>query len=777
LLWRTAANRDNFYRLILSLIAFYQLYPCFIHGLFPAWLDSKLYFMPFKEIIAEAVRSGVMPFWNPYIYCGSPLMANMQSAVFYPVGVLFYVFPAQFAGVLYMLSGSLILSLSLYSYLREKDLSASAAFMASGITAFGYYMNIRLVEFADYHVIAWLPVVLLFSLRHARQGKFNDAILATAAVTMALLAGHPQVFAYCMLFAAVMYIYESGMKNAVKSALYTALGILLALILALPQVASTAEFIINSARMGSGVGLHASSSTYMGLEHITAFFLPFLSDFFTEFTGFMNWAALVDIGAPALILVMAAFFMPSDRRKLNLLAGIFTAALFIAVIGKRVLYETLYGIFPFMASVRYQAKINIIMLFSACMLAAYGLDWAFDKNRKQDGRKFLIFTGIMLVVLSAGLLTAAIFRDRIISLLFDIYPMKRTPEAIYSAIIKFDTAFLPLFGLHIAASAAVMFFAYRGFMLKSFMKPAIAFAAVLFVVAGRPPANMGFVDYKKDMKNADLPVTKFVLSNAGNYRILSPDLYDPLAFKIMTKDFGAALRYLMDTLPPNAPMVHRISNVAGFDSLVLRNYKDVMGLVAGADSPWDSGIFPLFSARYISSRPKIKGRQIKEVYSAATNIYEYSGYTEPVFFVPEYKALFLKKGEAINIMSQKGFSHTAVLPLYAENKRVLARECEGKAEAVFVRQGLNSVTASIKSSCGGYAVFTENWYPGWQATVDGKKSEVTRAYHTFKAVKIPAGSSEIRLWYTPNGFYFFYYAAIIGMILLTAMAVKAYAKP
>ncbi len=57
-------------------------------------IDSFLYFYPYKAAVAEALRAGRFPLWNPYLFMGAPLFANMQTAVLYPLNWLFLWLPA-----------------------------------------------------------------------------------------------------------------------------------------------------------------------------------------------------------------------------------------------------------------------------------------------------------------------------------------------------------------------------------------------------------------------------------------------------------------------------------------------------------------------------------------------------------------------------------------------------------------------------------------------------------------------------------------------------------
>ena len=49
----------------------------------------------------------------------------------------------------------------------------------------------------------------------------------------------------------------------------------------------------------------------------------------------------------------------------------------------------------------------------------------------------------------------------------------------------------------------------------------------------------------------------------------------------------------------------------------------------------------------------------------------------------------------------------------------------------------------------GFLVLTDNWYPGWEALINGAPAEIYRANYTFRAVPLPEGEHEIVFRYRP----------------------------
>src|SRR5438067_96109 len=45
---------------------------------------------PWRNLAMDSIKNLELPLWNPYAFAGTPLLANFQSAVFYPLNVLLF---------------------------------------------------------------------------------------------------------------------------------------------------------------------------------------------------------------------------------------------------------------------------------------------------------------------------------------------------------------------------------------------------------------------------------------------------------------------------------------------------------------------------------------------------------------------------------------------------------------------------------------------------------------------------------------------------------------
>src|SRR5439155_1237208 len=59
----------------------------------PLAFDVAYQFVPWRHFAWESLRQGRLPLWNPYSLAGTPFIASMQSAVFYPINLLFTPLP------------------------------------------------------------------------------------------------------------------------------------------------------------------------------------------------------------------------------------------------------------------------------------------------------------------------------------------------------------------------------------------------------------------------------------------------------------------------------------------------------------------------------------------------------------------------------------------------------------------------------------------------------------------------------------------------------------
>ena len=75
---------------------------------------------------------------------------------------------------------------------------------------------------------------------------------------------------------------------------------------------------------------------------------------------------------------------------------------------------------------------------------------------------------------------------------------------------------------------------------------------------------------------------------------------------------------------------------------------------------------------------------------------------------------------------------------------------EGESMVTLKVYGPNHAEYEVNSTKGGVVVFSEIYYPGWTATVDGEPVEVGRVNYVLRAIKVKPGNHKVILNFDPQ---------------------------
>jgi hypothetical protein len=167
--------------------------------------DFTHHFLPFSLFQqSEWLAGRFLPVWNPYTYSGHPFLADVQSAVFYPLGNLLLLITLPFsspAARLYFLQIEAVIHVALagfFTFLLVREISGShrGALIGGLLFAFsGYLTGYPPLQLAILRTVIWLPLILwLLTRAFADPRRWRLWIGAILAYAVALLAGHPQSF-------------------------------------------------------------------------------------------------------------------------------------------------------------------------------------------------------------------------------------------------------------------------------------------------------------------------------------------------------------------------------------------------------------------------------------------------------------------------------------------------------------------------------------------------------------------------------------------------------
>ncbi|MBI3947493.1 MAG: hypothetical protein HY321_16340 [Armatimonadetes bacterium] len=717
----------------------------------PPWnalsADSVLQYLPWRHFARESLRAGFLPLWNPHQLCGTPLIANYQSAVFYLLNVLFWVLPAARAFGVSALLHLFLAGAFLYLYLRGRGLGRAPsllggiAFELSGFTVAWLELPTAV------NVMVWLPLALHLYER-SREGRGPLRGLTTVLpLAMILLAGHPQ-FALYALFTFGVYTVAHlpegrGWRDRVWGLAACAgvpLGI--ALLLAMPQALPMLELSRMSHRSGGSLLMPSSGSYRHQALPFWASVVLFAPGFFGnpargEYFGPANYAEFVGYaGVLPLILALAALLGPAfPSRRAAWLAALppgaarrawFFGALTVAAVAasfRTPLGVLFHSVVPGLGSLGSPGRMLCLFSVAVAALAAFGAQGIIGRRGAAGGEA--AGTGGEVPADGSVLAAAAgVIGATGLGLGWSAGLAAGAPLALAAAGLA--PGFLGL----LALGGAVAWLSTSGRLspgLARVLLPGLVatdlMAAGWGLNATAPP----------EMAYPETGIT-------ASLRALDPGA----RFLAMTPRWSLD-RYPVTILPPNSATASGLNDVNGYDSLYLLSYKSFLNRVAGGEtSPQANGNMVLFQAYAAPEFPSLACRYVLTLDPIADERFE------------------LVADGPVRIYRAK----------HALPRAFLAASPAGDplpgGEAELTAAGPTRLTAELKGKRGGTLVLLDARYPGWKAAVDGKPVRIEPAREVFRAVRVPEGARQGSFRYEPASFRVGLFLGLIGAGLLAA---------
>ena len=575
--------------------------------------DTFLYFYPYWHAAAEALRESRVPFWNPAIFMGVPMLANSQAGFFYPLNwPLWFLLETPYAVSASILLHILIAALGVYLVGRRVlSLSRSAALVAAASFAFGGYLTAQVEHINQLQGLAWLPWFLL-AMDLVKKGTRRSWLLAAISIgglfALQLLAGHTQttfITGVAILIWILAdwfgqkFLQESrtgdgaqlgapGQKAPLFSP-FTALivGVFLALSLAAIQLLPALQLTRYSSRAG-GLAVNEVLSFSLPPHHLAVALLPtFNQSFFSEYVAFM----------PLSILALAFIGGWQWRKRkgvLPALAVTFTG-LFLALGGYNPLYWLLARM-PGFSFFRAPSRWLVLYALGVSLLAGIGwhLIWLWvgegksTRARRANWRSqvvspLLLFFAFLLLLAIWGF--AAEYLVELIPLGAEA-PFQRPSlltvggwlvEALLVGIILAAPLFLDrervrkfLLVLLLVIALLSAFLASRSLPYNNLTTPEAYFdlrpsITRLLAENGQPPDRM-------------LSLSSIFFDPGDQAEI--DTIYEGQLDEEALYDYTVAIKQ-KEIIAPNLPMIYGLASVDGFDGgiLPLRSYSRLTSLL------------------------------------------------------------------------------------------------------------------------------------------------------------------------------------------------------
>ena len=705
-----------------------------IEPLYSDWSDGIAQQYPFVVLLVESLRDwGLPPVWNPYSFCGMPLLGDPQAWVFYlPAWVCALVPPVYALHTLgpFLLFHILLGALGTSYWLGQQGRSGAARVAGAWTFALaGKWMaHVLLAGQLVFLPIAWMPWQLgLIDRMWEAPSPRRVAWLALVSAQW-FLGCHPQAMMYGLLVL-IAYTFVRGFcaprTRALKRTVlaFTAcagLGAGLILIQVIPCLEMSA-----SAVRGGGLDYQTSCGSAMpaGLMIERLIFPPIRKPI-------ADWEGAVHVGLAALALSPFAFLDLRRRKETTFWALV--ALTVLAYTAGTPICRWAYQFIPGFDRLRIPPRALFLLALPLAYLAAAGV----DALAQQAGRPRWRWA-LALFTCTAGLA------------FYGLHPDGQGQKALLCFAMPLLLLVLPFSGAQRAGLAALAIFFDQG----SFAAPMVqtrrfeeALGTHPGVAAVYQPRGTGRtvgVGYMSGSMPDCYAVPGHVEKGSG-YNALVPRL---------------ALNYLVKGLSGDTEV--GATDINMMPLLMVRNrvYLDVLGF------------------RYVVARDPIAGMPLplRHKFGDFGGVYDLAGvgrWPTLEYFVYENSQAFPRSwlvsgaclaanpDEALQMLGEVDSRKTLVL----EQGDPVA-PIERSFPVVDLNYGRNGFKTQFETDVPAFLAISEMHFPGWRATDNGKHVTVLRAGGSFCALKLDAGLHDIRFFYWPKYWGWTLVAAAVSLLL------------
>lgn len=656
-----------------------------------------------KQISTAMLKQGIIPFWNPYSFSGTPLLATFHSTTLSPWN-LFFLLPEYWGWGIYIFSSSLFAALAMYFYLSVLIKNRRARLVGAVVFALAGPMT----TWTEFGTAVWaagsLPLIFLGLELVITRHKPRFYFLILAASVLLLLSGHVQLLTYAFVIIPFYALFRS--KNP-KTTILVVIALLVSVMLTAVQLIPTADFFTRSIRSEEKY----SQTFNSGLIPVSQLIRLWIPDFFGHPVTGNSWGPYIYheyasfLGTLVLPLVLAALFFRRDF-SVRFFSWVFLLSIFLVL--NQPFSRWFFGLPLPLLTYSSASRLFFITGLSASILAALFLD-------SPRWRRVILPVLVLIAVSIAAIsLVPPAFRN--ISLRNLVFPVLQLVLLLTLLIFKKFHRFLPLLLIIIISfDLSRYFLKYNPFVPSGLVFPTT-------------------------------PVIDFLKAQTPPFRIAR----QPTAL-----------------LPPNTWAMYNLENIEGYDPLYLSGYNRFFHVINGQpyfDSASRYSELTDFQPRFLDAlnvkylitvRPevgktlppflfRIRQNSYPLVFSDGhTQIYQNPGSLPRAYFVSQILAVSDEAGLA-KILDQPTFDPTQTAVLFSSSATATA---SGAINNYSSRPNSFSFTAKAASS--GLLMIANSYDPGWRAFIDNQPSPVYRANGGLMAITVPAGVHRIDFRYSP----------------------------
>lgn len=710
--------------------------------------------IPWRMLSLDLLKKFSLPLWNPYSMAGYPLMANVQSAPFYPLNIIFLLFNFKTAWSLLVFTQLLLSGVFTYYYLKNIGVSLYGRLLSSLAFSFSGFSIAWLEWNTVMHTALWLPLLLLsidkiighFSqdLKSSKKIEntkylklFNKSLVKWLfvfifALCSAFLAGHLQTFMY-LYFVTLIYFFGRLFQKDLKKelfGLFAACNLLFLLLTAIVWY-PTLQFILLSARNVDLAGW-TKEGWFLPWQHLIQFVAP---DFFgnpttLNYWGVWNYAEFIGyVGIVPLMMAVYAVFFRFDKKTI-FFGVIFLLSLILSL-------PTIFAKLPYMLNIPFfstaqPTRLLFLTDFSLAILAGLGMDYYLKKKDK------LIFVFAAFALIFSGLWLFVYSQHENVQIT-DLLVSRRN---IYLPTLLFVLSSLGLFSI------------------KKFANKGLIFIPLLFLIL-----LTSFDMFRFAHKFTPFTNDTYFFPTTEAMQFLQRD---KSVFRIMSTDSRI--------LPPNFSTMYKLQTIDGYDPLYLLRYGELIA-ASERNEPnimppfgfnriitpqrYESRLVDLLGVKYVLSLTDITSPKLRKVFTEGqTQIYENVQAFPRAFFVKEVK-ISEQKNHTMNAMFDLtiDLKKSAIVEMQSDSDKKNFNQSWSIGSVSIIDYSENKIVLQTEIEKGkkGFLVLTDSHYPTWRVTIDTGSAvyneDIVRANYHFRGVIIPEGKNTV-IFYNTLGFAF-----------------------
>ena len=682
----------------------------------PHLADQSLEFLPFFMAAKEQLAAGEFPLWNPYIFTGTPLWANTQSALFYPLNLFHYVLPPPLGFTVSSLLKLLMGCLLMHLFLRQLGLSHVVALF--GGVGFGFCaFTVFWLNHPHTNVTPLIPLCFLVTEWLVRKPGLGAMMWCALVAALTLYGGHVEI-AFIAACACGLYFLLRLIQTQQLSlrALSRFLGAyVFALLLAAALVVPFIEFLLHTAiwdERGDTVQFSIPFAGWLNLLLPDLFILPGWQQdtvgyhAFSPYVGALVWP-LVFMGIkrnwrqawPFLLIMLLS------------LAIAFTVNPVHWLVSRLPLFSHL-PLFYF----------NVIVAFATLVLAALGLQACIDRKPTHSETGW-IFAGMVVLALWVllGWQPGGLAKH-----LVDVETFQLSLQ---------DKIGLPFVWLLVAL------FILRWVSRSQWV--AVALVLLLFADLWLQGHQWNPAVDRDQALPVDTEPLQFLAAQPGPYRIVA---YDRI-------------------LKPSSNMLAGLPDVRGYDVPVIDRYHRFFNsALKGKDAFWyydlpkfDASILPYLDAlnvRYLLSKKDLSTKlpeHIEPVYQGEVYIYR-NQKAKGLAYFPAQLQTVASEAEALAAVLAWTDDESPVSVIEASAGALVDQAHDVIGTVNYDEVSAAQIRLTVDVAKPAWLVLAVSHYPGWVAEVSGEETEIFAANYVQQAIKIPAGTHQVVFQYKPWSF-------------------------